>query len=78
MNGEWFYCLVHSTVEPVEGCPADMRLGPYRSREEAADALAHAQLRNDQWDNDPRFNDPADDDSEDADGTGSAFDAFRP
>ena len=60
----WYYCLDHSTVEPVEGCPADVRLGPYATRAEAAEALHHAQQRNEQWENDPRFVDP-DEDEED-------------
>lgn len=74
---EWYFCLLHKAVEPYEGCRSETRLGPYRSREEAGQALEHAQLRNEQWDNDPRFNDPDEDDDEDDD-LGSAFDALRP
>lgn len=62
LDDAWYYCLVHSAVEPTTGCAADVRLGPYRSAEEAADALEHARLRNEQWENDPRFNDPDEDD----------------
>lgn len=71
-EGPWYWCLADGRVEPHDGCPADRRLGPYATREEAADALARAQQRNDAWENDPCFTDPDDDD----DG-GSAFDAFR-
>lgn len=71
----WYYCLVHNTVEPYGGCKAAERLGPYATREQAADALANAQARNEAWDNDPRFNDP--DEDEDDDEGGSAFNALR-
>jgi hypothetical protein len=37
----WWYCLKHQTVEPDQGCPAKDRLGPYATREEAA---------NEEWD----------------------------
>lgn len=73
----WYYCLRHSSVEPYNGCPADVRLGPYATREEAAEALHHAQERNEEWDNDPRFNDPDEDEGDDEWGD-SAFDTFKP
>jgi hypothetical protein len=41
---------VHSTVEPVDGCPNDKRLGPYDTREEAQNALAIARERTAQQD----------------------------
>ncbi len=74
---QWYYCLVHHTVEPAEGCKAIERLGPYATREEAEQALQIAQARNEEWDNDPRFNDE-DPDADDDDEGGSAFDALRP
>ena len=52
---QWYYCLVHHDVEPAEGCKAIERLGPYPTREEAAQALRLAQERerltviDDQW-----------------------------
>ena len=49
-DGPWYWCLVHSTVEPVDGCPNDRRLGPYDTREEAQDALATARERTAQQD----------------------------
>ena len=39
MEEEWFYCLDHRTVEPVDGCRAAVRIGPFPTREEAAKAL---------------------------------------
>ncbi len=74
---QWYYCLVHHTVEPAEGCKAIERLGPYPTREDAEHALQLAQERNEQWDNDPRFHDDEDGDADDDEG-GSAFDALRP
>lgn len=40
---QWFYCFTHDTVEPLEGCRAADRLGPYPTRDMAARAveLAH-------------------------------------
>ncbi len=46
----WWYCLRHMTVEPDDGCPAKDRLGPYATREEAADALETVRRRNEEWD----------------------------
>jgi hypothetical protein len=52
MNEEahWWYCLRHNTVEPDDGCPGKDRLGPYRTREEAARALETVRRRNEEWD----------------------------
>lgn len=60
--GEWFYCIRHAKVEEGPECPAKDRLGPYASREEAAQALRIADERNREWKSDPRWNDerPAD------------------
>jgi hypothetical protein len=46
----WWFCLKHKTVEPDTGCPGRWRLGPYKTREEAADALETARRRTEQWD----------------------------
>lgn len=77
---EWYYNLVTGQVEQYEGGKAVDRLGPYATREEAQQALEHAQERNDAWDNDPRYRD--DEGDEDADGGDdygtSAFDTFKP
>lgn len=50
MSEHWYWCLQHSAVEPELGCPNDRRLGPYASREEAADALARARARTEEMD----------------------------
>ncbi len=42
---QWFYCLVHKTVEPGAGCRAADRLGPYPDKETAARALEIARER---------------------------------
>jgi len=46
----WWYCLKHHTVERGAGCPGRLRLGPYRTREEAARALETVRQRNEEWD----------------------------
>ncbi len=52
MEGErrWWFCLKHHTVEHDAGCRAKDRLGPYATREEAAQALEIARRRNEEWD----------------------------
>ena len=45
-DGPWFYCLKHSTVEPLEGCVARDRLGPFATRAEAERALQTNAERN--------------------------------
>lgn len=57
MASQYYYCLDHRTVEADEGCRAADRLGPYATQEEAQQALATVQQRNEQWDNDPKWND---------------------
>lgn len=52
----WF-CLTHMAVEPDEGCAHAERLGPYRTAEEATEALKRAKARSEAWDRDPRWND---------------------
>jgi hypothetical protein len=46
----WWFCLRHKTVEPDAGCPGKERLGPYQTREEAANALETARRRTEEWD----------------------------
>ncbi len=46
----WYYCITHHTVEPLEGCKAMDRLGPYPTPEEAAHALERVAERNEAWD----------------------------
>lgn len=54
---EYWYCLVHHTVETEEGCRNADRLGPYPSEAEASRALEKVAERNEAWDNDPDWND---------------------
>ncbi len=56
---EFWFCLTHHTVEGEEGCRNADRLGPYRTREQAARALDIVEERNEAWDNDPKWNDDA-------------------
>jgi len=55
MDDQWFYCLDHRTVEPVDGCRAAVRIGPFPTREDAAKALEIVERRNREWDNDPEW-----------------------
>lgn len=54
MEGErrWWFCLKHNMVEFDAGCRAKDRLGPYATREEAAQALETVRQRNEEWDAD--------------------------
>lgn len=54
MNEEWYYCLEHGTVEPKLGCRIMTRIGPFPTKEEAANALQRVQERNDEWEEDDR------------------------
>ncbi|HEY1621186.1 MAG TPA: hypothetical protein VGG25_26415 [Streptosporangiaceae bacterium] len=49
-NQHWYFCLKHNTVEGDDGCPGKDRLGPYDSREAAANALQKVKERNREWD----------------------------
>lgn len=42
----WWYCLIHKTVEEGSGCPNASRLGPYENRELAEQALTRISDRN--------------------------------
>ncbi len=60
LDTSWYFCLDHKTVEPEKGCRAAVRLGPYDSREEAAQALERVEQRNVQWDNAPAWDEEDD------------------
>jgi len=52
---QWYWCLEHSTVEPArEGCPADRRMGPYSSPEEARNWKARSEAREEAWEEEDR------------------------
>ncbi len=49
-GGEFYWCLRHERVEPAEeACPAENRMGPYRSREEAKAWRDKVEQRNEAW-----------------------------
>jgi hypothetical protein len=52
MEGDkrWWFCLRHNTVESDETCPGKDRLGPYPTKEAAAQALETVRRRNEEWD----------------------------
>lgn len=46
----FYWCLSHARVESAAGCPNDMRMGPYDSREQAETAIDRARERTQAWD----------------------------
>lgn len=46
----YFWCTDHHAVEDEHGCRAEVRLGPYPTREAAEHALRSVQERNEQLD----------------------------
>ena len=46
----YFWCTDHHVVEDEHGCRAEVRLGPYPTREAAEHALRSVQERNEQLD----------------------------
>ncbi|MCU4186881.1 hypothetical protein K6U06_21120 [Acidiferrimicrobium sp. IK] len=49
-SGPWYWCLRHERVEPEDGCANAERLGPYPTREAAANWKATTEARNKEWD----------------------------
>lgn len=46
----WYWCFDHGRPEPEgEQCPAEDRLGPYGSRQEALNWRQKAEARNERW-----------------------------
>lgn len=54
---KFWYCLIHHSVEPNDGCADSMRLGPFPTRADAELALDRARSRNESWDEDERWHD---------------------
>ncbi len=50
----YFWCTDHHTVEDDTGCRAEVRLGPFPTREGAERALRTVQERNEQQDAEDR------------------------
>ena len=49
-GGGWYWCLRHKRVEAAaEACPAEYRMGPYPSREEAQSWREKVEQRNEAW-----------------------------
>jgi hypothetical protein len=46
----FFWCTDHHAVEDEHGCRAEVRLGPYPTREAAERALQSVQKRNEELD----------------------------
>ena len=53
-DGEWYWCLKHSRVEPREGCRSADRMGPYPSVEAAQQWRETLQERNERWEAEDR------------------------
>ena len=55
MAAQFFWCLRHERVEEGDqACEADQRMGPYSSREEAANWREKKDARNEKWDREDR------------------------
>lgn len=67
---QYYWCLVHHQVEPLDGCKAADRLGPYPTAQQAAEAIQHAEANNEAWENDPRYRTDDEDEDEDREGWG--------
>jgi hypothetical protein len=50
----FYWCLEHERVEPRKGCPFKDRLGPYKTREEAENAIDRVEERNSAWEAEER------------------------
>lgn len=47
---QWYWCMRHNRAEPSESaCGAEMRMGPYPTREEAQRFAETARKREDAW-----------------------------
>lgn len=54
MDEEWYYCIEHKNVEPKLGCRITTRIGPFPTKEDAANALQRVKERNEEWKEDDR------------------------
>lgn len=50
----YYWCTDHAAVEDEHGCRAEVRLGPYPTREAAEHALQSVQERNEELDAEDR------------------------
>lgn len=65
--GEFYYNLESGQVEEGKSSDVFERMGPYATREEAANALKSAEARNDRWDEEDKAWNEWDEDGEDQD-----------
>jgi hypothetical protein len=49
-HGEWYYCFKHKKVETRDECTEMDRMGPYPTREDAANWRERVAARNEAWD----------------------------
>ena len=49
-HGSWYYCFKHKKVETRHECNEMDRMGPYPTREDAADWQQRVAARNAAWD----------------------------
>lgn len=56
-DGPWYYNLLTKQVVPEGADRAENLLGPYPTKQDAAEAMEKVQERNETWDNDPDWND---------------------
>ena len=50
VEGPWYWCFEHQRAEPEgEQCPAEDRLGPYPTRQEAVDWRVKHEARDELW-----------------------------
>ena len=55
VRGEWYWCMEHGRAEKAQSaCAPAQRLGPYRSKEEAAHWKDRVEARNEQWEKEDR------------------------
>jgi hypothetical protein len=47
---KFYFCLDHRTVEGLDGCRPEVRLGPYATADAASRALDTARQRTESWD----------------------------
>ena len=53
--GRWYWCLHHRRAEPADAvCPAEDRLGPYASKDDAEHWQDRVQARNERWEAEDR------------------------
>lgn len=48
-NGQWYWCLRHNEAESTKRCGAEMRMGPYPTKEAAAQYAEKAKARDEAW-----------------------------